>query len=151
MAHVPIAGWSRLRSSAIGLIVAGLTLLASSGNVQASSQPAPAASSGLGKALLPSTNEQMALVGHLLKRGAVFYGAWWCPHCFFQKNLFGTEAGERLPYVECDREETGRRRCQTARIRAYPTWELGGEKKEGVQSIEELKAWSGYKAVSPTP
>jgi len=33
----------------------------------------------------------------------VFYGAWWLPPLFFQKNLFGTEAGERLPYVECAR------------------------------------------------
>jgi hypothetical protein len=50
----------------------------------------------LGQALQPSTADQLGLVAHLRHVGAVFYGAWWCPACFKQKNLFGQEAGNQL-------------------------------------------------------
>lgn len=98
----------------------------------------------LGEAMSDSTPSQKALSDHLRERGAIFYGAWWCPACFQQKNLFGKQAGNSLPYVECD-EDGGRERCQAAGIRAFPTWELEGQPRlEGVQTIEELKAWSGF-------
>ena len=29
------------------------------------------------------------------------YGAYWCPHCAHQKELFGAEAWSLIPYVEC--------------------------------------------------
>ncbi len=100
----------------------------------------------LGEALDKSNDEQKALSAHLRARGAVFYGAWWCPACFQQKSLFGKQAGNTLPYVECD-EEPGRARCQAAEVRAFPTWELEGKPRlEGVQSLDELKAWSGFEA-----
>jgi len=108
--------------------------------------PAAGEAQSLGEAVSPSTAEQMALVEHLRLQGAVFYGAWWCPHCFHQKNLFGIEAGQRLPYVECDRDDAGRQRCAAASVRAFPTWDLKGERREGVLSIEELKLWSGFSA-----
>ena len=76
--------------------------------------------------------------------GALFYGAWWCPACFRQKSLFGQQGGDRLPYVECDKTKEGRDRCQEAGIKAYPTWVLGSKRVEGVQTIEELKRWSGF-------
>jgi hypothetical protein len=98
----------------------------------------------LGEALAPSDNAQMELTEHLRRIGAVFYGAWWCPACFRQKSLFGQQAGDRLPYVECDKTKEGRERCQEAGIKAYPTWVLGSKRVEGVQTIEELKRWSGY-------
>ena len=136
------------------LIVFNLALMA--GTIQASSPAraaqaaAPGSSSGnLGEAVSPSTPEQLALAEHLRQRGAVFYGAWWCSHCFHQKNLFGTEAGRLLPYVECDKEEAGRQRCAAANVGAYPTWVLGGERKEGVQSMKELIQWSGFKGAKP--
>ncbi len=98
----------------------------------------------LGEALAPSDSAQMELTEHLRRIGAVFYGAWWCPACFRQKSLFGQQAGDRLPYVECDKTKEGRERCQEAGIKAYPTWVLGSKRVEGVQTIEELKRWSGY-------
>jgi hypothetical protein len=103
----------------------------------------------LGEAVSPSTPEQLALVEHLRLKGALFYGAWWCPHCFHQKNLFGTEAGQRLPYVECDKDDRGRQRCAAAAIRAFPTWDLNGERREGVLSLEELKIWSRFGQAAP--
>ncbi len=98
----------------------------------------------LGEALAPSDRSQIELTDHLRRVGALFYGAWWCPACFRQKSLFGQQAGNQLPYVECDKTKEGRERCQEADIKAYPTWVLGSKRVEGVQTIEELKRWSGF-------
>ncbi|MEB3260015.1 MAG: hypothetical protein VKP63_05230 [Cyanobacteriota bacterium] len=98
----------------------------------------------LGEALKPSTAQQQALADHLRQRGAVFYGAWWCPACFKQKNLFGQQAGNALPYVECEKTDDQRQRCAQLGIAAYPTWVLGGQRLEGVQSLDRLGQWSGF-------
>jgi thiol-disulfide isomerase/thioredoxin len=140
-------------------VSAGLAVLLVAGLPQRGfARPAAEASTTptVGEALQPSSPEQLALSDWLRQRGAIFYGAWWCPACFMQKNLFGKEAGNRLPYVECDKEEAGRQRCVAANVRAFPTWVLGSQRVEGVQTVEELKAWSGYPGsaaapASPTP
>ena len=98
----------------------------------------------LGPALQPSTADQLALVEHLRRKGVLFFGAWWCPACFKQKNLFGQEAGNQLPYVECEKTEEQRARCGKVGIAAYPTWVMGGQRLEGVQTLDELGRWSGY-------
>jgi glutaredoxin len=128
-----------------GLLAAGGTLLppGAMGGAAASGDSAP-----IGEALRPSNADQQALCNWLRQKGAVFYGAWWCPACFQQKNLFGQEAGNRLPYVECDRDAAGRSRCQEAAVRVFPTWVLNGQRREGVQSLEELKSWSGFPAAA---
>lgn len=87
-----------------------------------------------------------ALAEHLARSGARFYGAWWCPHCTEQKEIFGASA-RRLPYVECS--PAGRRgpqakECETAGIRSYPTWIIGGQRFEGVLSLKELSDRSGF-------
>ena len=119
------------------------------GGVAAGAVPAKAAeSSGASAAgaTASSSARQKALARHLKRQGAVVYGAWWCPHCNTQKELFGAEAIELLPYVECDKDDAGRKRCQAAQIRGYPTWELNGQRRLGVLSLEELEVWSGYNA-----
>lgn len=98
----------------------------------------------LGPAMEPSTAEQLALVEHLRRQGVLFYGAWWCPACFKQKNLFGQQAGNQLPYVECEKTDEERKRCTAAGIGAYPTWVFGTQRLEGVQSLERLGQWSGF-------
>ncbi|QPN60202.1 hypothetical protein H8F24_01470 [Synechococcus sp. CBW1002] len=127
-----------------GLLVGLSTVLV--GMASAGSAPSGKASTtpSLGEALYASTAEQKALTEHLRAKGVLFYGAWWCPACFKQKSLFGKEAGNRLPYVECDKDDAGRQRCINAKIRAFPTWEMAGKRLEGVQTIERLKLWSGY-------
>lgn len=129
----------------VGVPLVAAVLLGAAG-VRAESAPPAGHSSTptLGQAIRPSNPDQLALSEHLRRVGALFYGAWWCPACFKQKNLFGQEAGNRLPYVECDKTEAGRERCRAADIKAYPTWELNGRRVEGVQTLEELKAWSGF-------
>jgi hypothetical protein len=130
---------------AVITVLLGFTATASAGSRVNSSSSSTTAT--LGEALAASTPEQKALSAHLRAKGAVFYGAWWCPACFQQKNLFGKEGGNSLPYVECDKTDAGRSRCMAAQIRAFPTWDLAGKKRrEGVQTIEELKVWSDFKA-----
>lgn len=139
-----------LRSTAL-LVVAMAGVLAGGGSGWAGGGSATEAGAGgsststLGEAMQTSSAEQMALSEHLRRSGVLFYGAWWCPACFRQKNLFGKEAGNQLPYVECDKTEAERERCRAADIRAFPTWVMGKNRLEGVQTIEELKRWSGFR------
>jgi len=131
-----------------GLLIAITVLLL--GTVATASAGGPPAGNGQTEEsntppLPPSNPEQLALSRHLKAIGALFYGAWWCPACSRQKALFGEQAAAQLPYVECDKVPSDRERCQAAAIQAFPTWELKGkERLVGVQSVEELKRWSGY-------
>ncbi|MCX6752016.1 MAG: thioredoxin domain-containing protein [Candidatus Nomurabacteria bacterium] len=61
----------------------------------------------------------------LKDKGAVFYGAFWCPHCQAQKKLFGSSA-KLLPYVECSTPDASDQTqvCKDKKIENYPTWEL---------------------------
>jgi glutaredoxin len=125
----------------------GLALTAPLARAAAPGPPQDSTSPNVGQPFRGSSPEQQALSAFLRARGFTFYGAWWCPACFKQKNLFGQEAGNQLPYVECDKQPQQRERCQAAGIQAYPTWVLGNERREGVLTLEELKSWSGFQGV----
>ena len=58
----------------------------------------------------------------LADAGAVFYGAFWCPHCQDQKKLFNES--DKLPYVECSlpNGEGQTPVCIEEGIKGYPTW-----------------------------
>ncbi len=141
------SGWHRplaVIPLSLGLMALSACAWAGAGD---RAREATSTSPRLGEALSDSNADQKALSAHLKSKGAVFYGAWWCPACFQQKNLFGKQAGNALPYLECDDDEGGRERCQAASIRAFPTWEMEGKPRlEGVQSLDELKTWSGFPA-----
>lgn len=55
--------------------------------------------------------------------GAIFYGAWWCPHCKAQKDLFG-DAVDKLPYTECSTPDGNSQNqiCKDNGVTSYPTW-----------------------------
>lgn len=77
----------------------------------------------------------------LKDEGAVFYGAFWCPHCQNQKRMFGREASKSLPYVECSTPDgQGQTEaCKEAGVESYPTWHFAdGSKSTGEKSIQEL-------------
>ncbi len=97
----------------------------------------------------PSTYVE-GLARHLTQSGARFYGAYWCPHCKDQKEMFGG-AERLLPYVECDpRDPAGQPQvCAAAGVRAYPTWEINGQRYEGVLTLEDLARLSGYRPTEP--
>ena len=55
--------------------------------------------STLGEPLHDSSHQALKLTQHLKAMGAKFYGAWTCPACFKQMNLFGKQAGADVIYV----------------------------------------------------
>jgi hypothetical protein len=76
----------------------------------------------------------------LASKPAKMYGAYWCPHCAEQKEMFGASF-KFVPYMECgvpgSREESPA--CKQAGIKNFPTWEFpGGERKEGKLSFQVL-------------
>ena len=79
------------------------------------------------------------------EKSAVFYGAFWCPHCANQKAMFGGSAG-LLPYTECSTPD-GRgqlRVCTDKDVKGYPTWIFGdGSREAGEVSLEKLAAKTG--------
>ncbi|ABI47406.1 hypothetical protein [Synechococcus sp. CC9311] len=85
------------------------------------------------------------LADHLSSSKAMYYGSWRCPACIKQTELFG-DAANKLPYVECAKPKempAQAAACQTAEIRAYPTWILeNGQRRIGVQTLEQLKVWT---------
>lgn len=93
-----------------------------------------------------SGSAEIALARHLNRVGATYFGAYWCPHCYDQKQLFGREAARIVNYVECD--PRGRnaqpQACRSAGVRAFPSWEIDGELYEGTRELEELAQLSGY-------
>lgn len=86
----------------------------------------------------PAALDSFALC--LEEKGALFYGAFWCPHCADQKKLFGRSVS-KIPYVECSTAD-GRGQlqvCTDAGITAYPTWKFADDTRETrVISLREL-------------
>ncbi len=109
----------------------------------------PSALAGGQSGLLPSaprsTPAQVQLADQLQQAGLKYYGSWRCPACQYQARLFGTEATDRLPYVECTKPNElphQAQACRTANIRMFPTWiHPSGERREGVQSLQSLTDW----------
>ncbi|BAQ62293.1 hypothetical protein GM3708_2699 [Geminocystis sp. NIES-3708] len=89
---------------------------------------------------------EIALAKHLASKGAVMYSAYWCPHCYEQKQLFGKEAFKEVGKVECDPKgiAPAPQKCVDAKIRAFPSWVINGELHEGVQTLEELAKLTDY-------
>lgn len=89
----------------------------------------------------------LALAKHLKSVGAKMYGAYWCPHCHEQLQVFGQKAATQLPYVECaDNGKNARPDlCKAAGIEGYPTWKIKGKTYEGTQTLTDLANASSYK------
>lgn len=76
----------------------------------------------------------------LKDQGAVFYGAFWCPHCQSQKKLFGASQ-KFLPYVECSTPDANGQTqvCIDKNVSSYPTWEFAdGSRLNGEIPLETL-------------
>ncbi|MEK7551848.1 MAG: hypothetical protein AAB534_00310 [Patescibacteria group bacterium] len=81
----------------------------------------------------------------LKDKGALFYGAFWCPHCRDQKDLFEGSAS-KLPYVECSTPD-GKGQlsvCEEKEIKSYPTWTFAdGEIVASLMTLEQLSTKTG--------
>lgn len=79
------------------------------------------------------------------EKGATFYGAFWCPHCNEQKQLFGKSA-KLLPYVECSTADGKGQTaiCISKNIEGYPTWEFAdGSRMSAVMTPSQLAEKTG--------
>lgn len=95
-----------------------------------------------------SSSKEINLAKQLQSIGAKMYGAFWCSHCFEQKQMFGKEALKYIVYVECYPE--GYRRgvklaaaCSAANIQGFPTWVINGQQYSGEQEFGRLAELSG--------
>lgn len=95
----------------------------------------------------PDDSRKVLLAKHLTAQGARMYGAYWCPHCTMQKNMFGA-AFKFVTNVDCDPKapkDSNPALCARKNIRQYPTWEINGNIYSGAKSISELEYLSGFK------
>lgn len=102
----------------------------------------------LGEPPKPEDPMARSLAVYLSDSGAKMYGAYWCPHCQEQKEMFGAAAW-RLPYVECSPDGQGRPQapvCHSLNILSYPTWIINGQRYEEVMNLQRLADLSGFKA-----
>ena len=79
------------------------------------------------------------------EKGVTFYGAFWCPHCQEQKQLFGKSA-KLLPYVECSTPDGKAQTaiCISKKIEGYPTWEFAdGSRMSAVMKPQQLAVKTG--------
>jgi hypothetical protein len=87
-----------------------------------------------------SSPELIAFGECLASKGAVMYGAYWCPQCQNEKKTLG-DGFEKITYVECTQETA---KCTAAGIEGYPTWILGdGTKLVGEQGLDGLSRATG--------
>jgi hypothetical protein len=81
----------------------------------------------------------------LAGKQAKMYGAYWCPHCADQKEMFGSSF-QYVPYVECgvpgSRDEA--QVCKDAGIKHFPTWQFAdAERLEGTIALQALGIKTG--------
>ncbi|HEY4527232.1 MAG TPA: thioredoxin domain-containing protein [Candidatus Paceibacterota bacterium] len=72
--------------------------------------------------------------------GAIFYGAFWCPHCQATKGMFGS-AAKLLPYIECSTPDGSGQLpvCKEKGVNNYPTWVFpDGSILTGERTLQEL-------------
>jgi hypothetical protein len=88
-----------------------------------------------------SSKRALELANRIEKLDGKMYGAYWCSHCYNQKQEFGKEAFEKIPYLECDKKGANSKSaiCRAQKIPGYPTWELAGKLFPGEKSMQELE------------
>jgi len=98
--------------------------------------------------LIRASNQPGPLDGFascLKDKGAIFYGAFWCPHCQNQKAMFGNSS-RLLPYVECSAPDGQGQNpvCKEKQITGYPTWIFAdGSKESGEVALQKLSEKTG--------
>ena len=90
-----------------------------------------------------SSERALILAADLRRLDAKMYGAYWCSHCYEQKQKLGLEAmgAGGVEYIECSREGLNSRvqMCKAKDVPGYPTWEIGGKLYPGEMELDELE------------
>lgn len=106
-----------------------------------------------------SAPEYMALAKHLNQVGARVFGAFDCSNTYRQRDMFGSQAEEWLPYVECypngngDPYDSVRGRfgeeCDKADIWVFPTWVINGKLFKHPMGFDELAHLTEFRDNDP--
>ena len=88
-----------------------------------------------------SSREAIDLATTLQGMNAKMYGAYWCSHCYDQKEVFGKEAFAKIQYVECSKDgaNSNMKLCRAMDVPGYPTWEIDGKLYPGQQELDEIQ------------
>lgn len=88
-----------------------------------------------------SSERALALSSQLQALDTKMYGAYWCSHCYDQKELLGVQAMAKIPYIECSKDgvNSQTKACKTRDVPGYPTWEINGRLFPGEREIDELE------------
>jgi len=83
---------------------------------------------------------------HLQSKHVKMYGAYWCSHCYNQKQMFGKEAFANIEYIECDKRgyQSQNKLCKEKGLPGYPTWEIDGELYPGEMELKDLAVFSEF-------
>jgi thiol-disulfide isomerase/thioredoxin len=153
--------YTRLALAALGILVIYLTIQLSSPDLPLVNADTSGSSVEI-ESLAPTTDAtpqigweitarsgkaEIALAKHLAKKGVKIYGAYWCPHCYEQKQLFGKQAWAIVPHIECaeDAKDNPQPKvCTKAGIKGFPTWKIRGKLDAGVKQLAELGKLTGY-------
>ena len=133
------------------LLAVGVVLFATGGSTPPVAQTVPSESPSTPTNTAPASGPNLPLAQCLKDKGAVFYGAFWCPHCKAQEALFEA-AAPALPYVECATADGNAQTfvCQEKKITGYPTWKFAdGSELTGEQSFQTLAEKTGCTAALP--
>ena len=98
-----------------------------------------------------STQQAIELAKLMNEKGVKMYGAYWCPHCSRQKELFGAEAWRNIEYVECSPKGYGfKGTCKN--VDGYPTFmdKRGKINFSGERSLADLAKQVGYSNFDPS-
>jgi uncharacterized membrane protein len=90
---------------------------------------------------------EIELAKHLTQTGVKMYSAYWCPHCYEQKQLFGQQAWEQITNVECAADAKKNPQpatCAKDGIKSFPTWSIKGKLDAGVKKLAKLSELTGY-------
>ena len=99
------------------------------------------------KAKRTITDQDIALAKYLQSTNAKMYGAFWCPHCQSQKELFGSKAWKYIDYVECSPKgyKSKISQCVDRGVDGYPTWRFGtGKSQGGEMELIDIAKLSGF-------
>lgn len=140
--------WQDIGQLFFTAIVVGMVALIATVGVYAGVNNPNAATAGSVTSRITTSSgpAEIALAQYLKQVDAKMYGAYWCPHCAEQKQLFGKVAFGEITYIECDPngENAQPQLCEAAKVESYPTWEIKGKTYSGTQPLEQLAAASGY-------
>jgi uncharacterized membrane protein/glutaredoxin len=140
--------------AALAALVVSLVLYTSStgSEINSLAPPTPTPTPGIGWEIQStSSSAEIDLAKHLTQKGVKMYSAYWCPHCYEQKQLFGKQAWAEITNVECAADAKKNPQpevCAKAGIKSFPTWSINGKLEAGVKKLADLGELTGYKGTT---